>query len=193
MANNPWKDMPEVGFLTIDQKRLPSTNWSLQLIAAAILLAACLANAQTSALIVDGEVESRLTLSLDDLRSMDHQRIEVEQQGGRATYEGVPLIEVLRRAGVRIGRAPLQGKALVSVLFVTGFDGFQAVFALAELDSASIDRRVLLADARDGRPLSVNEGPLRLIAPGDKYPLRWVRHVVRLTVAGVASPEPGHR
>jgi len=176
--------------LTLAKKRCQRAYWSGGLIVAAIHLAPCLGHAQTPALMVDGEVERRLMLSLDDLRSMNHQRIEVEQQGGRATYEGVPLAEILRRAGVRIGRAPLQGKAVVSVLFVTGFDGFQAVFALAELDAASIDRRVLLADARDGRPLSGNEGPLRLIAPGDKYPLRWVRHVVRLTVAGVTSPKP---
>jgi hypothetical protein len=79
---------------------------------------------------------------------------------------------------------------LVSVLFVTGRDGFQAVFALAELDSASTDLRVLLADARDGRPLTGDEGPLRLIAPGDKYPLRWVRHVVRMTVGRATAPAP---
>jgi DMSO/TMAO reductase YedYZ molybdopterin-dependent catalytic subunit len=167
---------------------LKSTNTWSRLIAAAILVTPCPGNAQTSVLVVDGEVESRLALSLDDLRSMGHQRIEMEQQGVRATYEGVPLVEVLRRAGVRIGRSPLQGKELTSILFVTGFDGFQAVFALAELDPASIDQRVLLADARDGRPLAGDEGPLRLIVPADKYPLRSVRHVIRLTVTGVAAP-----
>ena len=158
-------------------------------VAALLLLAPCMAGAQASAVVVDGEVETRLTLSLDDLRSMNRQRVEVEQQGGRTAYEGVPLIDVLRRAGVNIGRAPLQGPALVTVLFVTGVDGFRAVFALAELDSP-IDRRVILADARDGRPLPGDEGPLRLIAPGDKYPLRWVRHVVRFTVAAVTPPKP---
>jgi DMSO/TMAO reductase YedYZ molybdopterin-dependent catalytic subunit len=119
----------------------------------------CLTFAQTSLLMVDGEVEKRLALSIEDLRAMPHQRGEVDDQGQRTTYEGVPLIEILRRAGLNIGRAPLRGKALTSVVFAIGGDGFQSLFALAELDSASTERRVLVADARDGRPLSSTEGP----------------------------------
>jgi hypothetical protein len=97
-------------------------------------------------------------------------------------------MEILRRAGMNIGRAPLQGPALASILFVTAVDGFQAVFALAELDSSASDRRILLADARDGRALSAKEGPLRVVAPGDKYPARLVRNVVRMTVARAVPP-----
>ena len=72
-------------------------------------------------------------------------------------------------------------------LVVTADDGFQAIFALPELDAASPDRRVLLADARGGQALSDNEGPLRIVAPADKYPARWVRNVVRLTVVQVSA------
>ena len=66
-------------------------------------------------------------------------------------------------------------------------DGFQAVFALAGLDPVSTDNRVIVADTRDGSPLSDDEGPLRVVAPGDKYPARWIRHAIRLTVASVNS------
>jgi DMSO/TMAO reductase YedYZ molybdopterin-dependent catalytic subunit len=149
----------------------------------AIVLLAAPCSAQEMVLTVDGQVEATLRLSLDDLRSMPRARVEIEQQGARALYEGVPLVEVLRRAGVSIGRAPLQGRTLLSVLFAAGADGFRALFALAELDPASSDRRVILADTRDGQPLSAKEGPLRLIAPGDKYPARWIRNLVRLTVS----------
>jgi DMSO/TMAO reductase YedYZ molybdopterin-dependent catalytic subunit len=160
------------------------------MILVAVLSTATDIHAQT-ALTVDGEVATRLTLSLDDLGAMIHQRVEVEDRGARATYEGVPLTEILRRAGLAIGRAPLQGRPLVSILFVTAQDGFQAVFALAELDSASPDDRILVADSRDGRSLlSSREGPLRVIAPADKYPARWVRNVVRMTVAGATVPKP---
>jgi DMSO/TMAO reductase YedYZ molybdopterin-dependent catalytic subunit len=170
-------------------------NWfrdlaRISFVVAATFVLPCRIDAQAVALTVDGEVDKKLVLSLDELQSMPRQRIEIEQQGGRATYEGVALIEILRRAGIVIGRAPLQGKAMVSVLVATSVDGFQAVFALAELDSAAADRRILLVDSLDGRPLSDRDGPLRLIAPGDKYPLRWVRHVVRLTVGPVAAPRP---
>jgi len=166
------------------------TRASIACVATAILFALSPCAAQTPALVVDGEVGHRLALSLDDLRAMTHQRVDVEQQGARVSYEGVLLNELLRSAGVDIGRAPLQGKALVSVVFVTASDGFQAVFTLGELDNASADRRPLLADARDGRPLAGNDGPLRLVVPGDRYPFRSVRQVVRLTVAQVSAPKP---
>jgi DMSO/TMAO reductase YedYZ molybdopterin-dependent catalytic subunit len=156
---------------------------------AALLVAPFTSHVQSPILIVDGEVENKLELSLDEFRMMAHQRIEIDQQGRRAVYEGVPLVEVLRKAGVAIGRAPLQGRSLASVVFVTAADGFQAIFALAELDPASIDQRVLLTDTRDGQPLPANEGPLRLISPADKYPARWLRRVTRLTVAFVNPPK----
>lgn len=189
MANNAHDDRPrhqeDLSFSKTQARCITAT---LALVVASFLLAPCATRAQTPALIVDGDVASRLTLSLDELRAMRHQSGEVDDQGRRATYEGVPLTEILRRAGVTIGRAPLRGTALTSVVFVTGLDRFQAVFALAELDPAVADQRVLLADTRDGRSLSSNEGPLRIVAPGDKYPARWVRHVVRLTVARVTAP-----
>jgi DMSO/TMAO reductase YedYZ molybdopterin-dependent catalytic subunit len=141
---------------------------SVACVATAILFTLAPGDAQAPALVVDGEVGHRLALSFDDLRAMTHQRVDVDQQGARVSYEGVLLTELLRGAGVDIGRAPLQGKALA-------------------------DRRPLLADARDGRPLAGNEGPLRLVVPGDTYPFRSVRQVIRLTVAPVSAPKQPER
>jgi DMSO/TMAO reductase YedYZ molybdopterin-dependent catalytic subunit len=161
----------------------------VSLLIAAVVIMSCVAYGQTPALIVDGEVQNRLRLSLEDLRAMRRVSSEVDDLGQRATYEGVPLTEILRRAGVPIGRAPLRGNALTSMVFVTGVDGFYAVFALAELDPTRTDQRVLLADRRDGRVLPDSEGPLRVVSPADKYPARWVRQVVRLTVAVTTLPK----
>jgi hypothetical protein len=44
------------------------------------------------------------------------------------------------------------------------------------------DRIILLADARDGQPLSPHEGPFRIIVPKEKRPARWVRQVKSVTV-----------
>jgi hypothetical protein len=161
----------------------------VSLLIAAVVIVSCVAYGQTPALIVDGEVQNRLTLSLEDLRGMRRVSSEVDDLGQRATYEGVPLTEILRRAGVPIGRAPLRGNVLTSVVFVTGVDGFYAVFALAELDPTRTDQRVLLADRRDELVLPDNEGPLRVVSPADMYPARWVRQVVRLTVVGTTLPK----
>jgi hypothetical protein len=65
-------------------------------------------------------------------------------------------------------------------LVVEASDGYRAVFALPELDPEFTDRVILLADRRDGRPLSDHDGPLQVIAPGEKWHARWVRQVIRL-------------
>jgi hypothetical protein len=65
---------------------------------------------------------------------------------------------------------------------VEATDGYRAVFALAELDPELTDRVILLADTKDGQPLSPSEGAFRVIVPGEKRPARWVRQVRALTV-----------
>ena len=58
----------------------------------------------------------------------------------------------------------------------------RAVFALAEFDPDFTDRVILLADRRDGHPLSSKEGPFRIVVPGEKRHARWVREVIALDV-----------
>ncbi len=64
---------------------------------------------------------------------------------------------------------------MTEVLTVEAADGYKVVFALAEIDSAFAVRDIILADKRDGKPLDTMEGPLRIIAPGDKRGALWVR------------------
>ena len=98
--------------------------------------------------------------------------------GKETLYAGVSLGEVLRAAGVRFdpGMAGLRETVSAAVL-VEGADGYRVVFALAELDPALNEGRViLLADTRDGQPLGTNAGgPLRLVVPAEERPVRWVR------------------
>jgi hypothetical protein len=55
-----------------------------------VLLTPWVSHAQAVALVVDGEVRSKLSLSLDDLRTMTQHRIEVDDRGARVVYSGVP-------------------------------------------------------------------------------------------------------
>jgi hypothetical protein len=157
------------------------STWAALVVACGCVTAGTLV-AQSPALRVDVASGRSLSFSLDDFRSMPRNRATVDRQGGMVTYEGVRLVELLRRAGLDVGRAPLQGAAVTSVLVAAGADGYEAVFALAELDPVDAQARVLIADTRDGRSLTADEGPLRLVAPGDRYPVRWLRNVVRVTV-----------
>ncbi len=141
---------------------------------------------QAPALTIELTTGRSVSVSIDDLRAMPRSRATTDQQGAKTTYEGVRLIDLLRRAGVDVGRAPLQGADITSVVVITAADGYQAVFALAELDPVDAQTRVLVADMREGRSLTADEGPLRLVSPGDRFPVRWLKRVVRVTVV----PQP---
>jgi DMSO/TMAO reductase YedYZ molybdopterin-dependent catalytic subunit len=131
---------------------------------------------------VIGEVGQPMTFSTDDLAKLPRQTVKAKAHDGtESQYEGVAVVELLAKAGVPIGK-DLRGKAMALYLVVEASDDYRAVFALAELDSAFSDRVILLADHRDGRPLSAHEGPLQIIVPGEKKHARWVRQVIRLRI-----------
>jgi len=131
---------------------------------------------------VDGEVEHPLQLSGADLAKLPRHTARVtDHDGTDATFEGPPLVEILRLAGVKLGEQ-LRGREMTTYLLVKAADNYQVVFALAELDPGFTDRIILLADRRDGKPLSPKEEPLRIIVPGEKRQARWVRQVTTLTV-----------
>jgi DMSO/TMAO reductase YedYZ molybdopterin-dependent catalytic subunit len=134
---------------------------------------------------VGGEVPKPLELTADDLAKLPRKTVrDKDPDGKESAYEGVPLVELLQAAGVKFGH-DLRGPALATYLVVEASDGYRAVFALPELDPASTDRVVLLADRRDGSPLDARDGPLRVVVPGEKRHSRWVRQVVSLKVGRV--------
>jgi DMSO/TMAO reductase YedYZ molybdopterin-dependent catalytic subunit len=129
---------------------------------------------------VRGEVARPLALSAEEFAKLPRQTVKARGHDGvESEYEGVPLIQVLGRAGVPTG-AELKGKELTRYVVVEAADGYRVNFSLAELDAAFTDRVVLLADRRDGRRLTDREGPLQVIVPGEKKHARWVRQVTRL-------------
>lgn len=139
-------------------------------------------NSQDVALTVNGEVEQELKLSLAELAKLPHKSVKAKEHNGKeASFDGIPLNEILQRAGVKFGEH-LRGKALATYLLVTAKDGYTAVFALPELDPAFTDRTVLLVDRKDNQALSTPEGPLRIVVPDEKRHGRWIRQVQTLTI-----------
>ncbi len=66
------------------------------------------------ALSVSGDVPNPLALTAADFASLPHQSITVqEHEGAKATYEGVPLLVILQKAGAPVG-SQLKGKAMAS-------------------------------------------------------------------------------
>jgi len=130
--------------------------------------------------------EKPLTLSLDDLKHLPRTTLKVTKphEGKEETYEGVPLAKILEQAGVPHG-ATLRGNAMTTVVVAEGSDGYRAVFALAELDSDFQDSQVIVADTLNGTAMDEKLGPLRIVAPHDKRPARWVHNLVTITISNV--------
>jgi DMSO/TMAO reductase YedYZ molybdopterin-dependent catalytic subunit len=145
------------------------------------------ANAQTlpsidGTLRITGKVEHPLDIHEADLHTFPHVSLEVTtEKGVSARYEGVPVVELLRRAGVPFGKE-LKGLRVRLYVIVEAADGYQAVFALPEFDPDFTDRIIILADRRDGRAFAPPEGPLRLVVSGEKRHARWVREVIAFDV-----------
>jgi DMSO/TMAO reductase YedYZ molybdopterin-dependent catalytic subunit len=131
---------------------------------------------------VHGEVAKPLDLTAADLAGLKRQTVTARAHDNRESkYEGVLLHDVLHKAALPAGK-DLRGKAVSLYLIVEAADGYKALFALAELDPAYNDRTILLADHRDGQPLTAREGPYQIVVPGEKRHSRWVRQVVGLRI-----------
>lgn len=136
----------------------------------------------TERLAITGDVPRPATLTREDLAAYPHRTVSVQERDGtEAHYEGVPLVEILQKAGAPSG-AQLKGKALASYVLAAGRDGYQVTFTLAELDPAIGNSSVIVTDKRDGKPLAPEVGPLRLISASDKKPARSVRMLESLQV-----------
>ncbi|MFT3807553.1 molybdopterin-dependent oxidoreductase [Arenimonas sp.] len=101
-------------------------------------------------------------------------------------WQGVALADVLRNAGVPMDKA-LRGAHLAKYVRITASDGYQVVFGLAELDADFGKAEVLLVDRHEDQPLTKEDGPYRLVVPGDARAGRWVRNVVRIEVLDAAT------
>lgn len=137
-----------------------------------------------TALVINGAVTTPLTLSAADLKGMPRTTVQVEDDNRTATYEGVLVGELLKRAGVPTGGA-LRGDAVASYVVARATDGYRAVYALAELDNAFVPSNVIVADTIDGKPLFAYQGPWRLVAPKDLRGARSVRLLERLEIVRV--------
>jgi hypothetical protein len=140
-----------------------------------------------SALKVEDENGKEIILSPEALAKLPRQSVNVkDRRANSTTYEGMALGEVLRSAGVTLGKN-LRGPLLANYLLVEASDGYRVVFALPEVDPDMTGKVVLLADRKDGQLLNAQEGPYRVVVPDDKHNTRWVKQVTRISVRWAAS------
>jgi DMSO/TMAO reductase YedYZ molybdopterin-dependent catalytic subunit len=143
--------------------------------------------AQTAAkLTIGGDIPRPFPLTKDDLAKMPRTTVTFNDHGAQVTYEGALLYAVLKRAGAPLDN-DLKGKALATYVLAEALDGYQVVYALAELDPGFTDNKILLADSAGGKPLPEHQGPFRLVVPGEKKGARSIRMLEKLTVVRLSK------
>ena len=131
---------------------------------------------------ISGDIPSPLNVTAADLSKMPRETVQIDEpDGSKSGYEGVPLQEVLKKAGLNFGSS-MRGKALAAYVVASAHDGYQVVFSLGELDPDLGHAHVILADKRDGKPLFGYQGPLRLVVATDVHAARSVRMLEKLEI-----------
>jgi len=128
-----------------------------------------------------GEKSAEWTVAT--LADLPHQTLNVYNEHVKAnqSYAGVLLIDLLKRLGVP---DKPHGKDFQLFIVAQGSDGYEVVYSIGEISPDVHDGGVIVADAMDGKPLVAN-GPLQLVATGEKRPARWVRNLVAIRVMAV--------
>ena len=130
---------------------------------------------------VSGDISAPLILTVKDLAAMPHESFEIpDDKGVYAKYEGVPLQEILKKAGLPIGN--VRGKNLSIYVLATATDQYQVVFSLGELDPTFGNTKVLLVEQPEGKPVDARKGPFWLAVPNDKAGARDVRMLEKLEI-----------
>lgn len=146
---------------------------------AALVFCAALLAAQAPPevnIVVTGDVPTPLTLSASDLAAMPHERIELnEEEAGVTAYEGIPIQEIFKKAGLR-------GRMLAGYVLAHARDGYEVVYSMGELDPEVGGTRLYIADKREGKALFAYQGPVRLVATTDKKEARSERMLERLEI-----------
>jgi Oxidoreductase molybdopterin binding domain len=132
---------------------------------------------------VEVENGKNLSLTAKDLAKFTRREVKgTAHDEKESLYSGYNLSDILLDAGAKIGKGELKSKELAAYLVVEAADGYKAIFAIAEIAPEFTDKVVLLADTRDGKPLTEKEGFWQLIVPDDKKHGRWVRQVITLKI-----------
>jgi len=130
-----------------------------------------------------GDIDQRLDLTADQWSKLPRSSVKVTgKEAEEIVYTGVLLRDILKSANVPLGDHKLRGPWANRTLQAHAADGYQTAFALAEFDDDLAEHHILLADLKDAKPLPEADGPLRIVVPGEKRPMRWAKRVTVLEI-----------
>jgi Oxidoreductase molybdopterin binding domain len=126
-----------------------------------------------------------LTLSPEELAALPHKSVVVFNAHTKAneTYSGVPLADLLSKAGVPLGES-VRGKLFMTGIVAEGTDNYGVLYSLAEVDPSIHTGDVIVADLLDGKKLD-KDGAFKMVSTEDRRPARWVRNLTAISVVKV--------
>jgi hypothetical protein len=157
----------------------------------AAMHALCAADERASALIVQNAAGKQTTIGPVIWGKLPQKKIEAKDphSGVTAVYEGVLLSDLVRAAGAPLGKE-LRGPLLASYVLAEAKDGYRVVYSIGEVDPDTGNAQILVANKKNGAPLSLSEGPYRFVLPQDKRGARWIRQVLRVSLHQLPAPAP---
>jgi hypothetical protein len=136
--------------------------------AGAALFAAALAVALPAPPILKVPGKADRSLAPESLLGQEERDVRLEDTQGNVTvYHGMPLLEVLEKAGLDVRTMAGERQSAAEVVLVRARDGYAVAFSVGELRANRANPRVFLVSETAMDPLPENEGPVRLIVLGD--------------------------
>lgn len=135
---------------------------------------------------VGGLVSHPLTLSVAGLKKMAATTVTATLRSdkglvGTARYTGV-LLNTVIQAATPISNTSFKNDLLRQFATVAATENYQVTVSLAEILPTFGHEQILLAYAKNGKPLSRGDGAVELIVPGDTLAGRDVKNVDRVVV-----------
>lgn len=141
-------------------------------------------------IVVNGDIPAPVALSLADLAKMPHSPATVLEGDAVVTYRGVALADILKKAGMPSG-TQIQGRELTGIVIAKGKGGKRVAFAYAELDPSIGGAGVIIADQREGQPITGPQGPLHLVVPTDRGDARYIDNVQEIQLMHIPAGSEG--
>lgn len=160
---------------------------SLRLFALLLVVPAVGRPSDEPRLAVTGDVARQTSLTNAELRTRFASEIKdvaftLKGEAGHA--HAILLLSIVKAAMPKVNPKRKHGDLALAVE-VEGADGYAATFGAGDLDDGLGHPVWAALDWNDG-PLKPEDGPVRLIVPGDTKPARWVHAVRTLRVVDLA-------